>query len=428
MLKFKAEKIETSRNWNLQTAIGMVAKWNGTLLYTSPNYTEQNKIILAINPIASISSEQGDNIELIDKTIKDNSQLTFPFLFGYLNYDAKHLMESTGLYANLRDTSFPDFLWTAYEYVFFFDTQWNAKVQNQLSNGKNIHISISEIEQFAPCINEPFHVSSLKSQLNKTEFINGVLKVQEYIKAGDAYQVNLTRKLSGTITGSKTQAAKVLLQSNRIEFGVFYQHEHRQIISTSPERLFKTDGKQILTSPIKGTVEKTNSNSTAGEKLLTDTKNLRELSMIIDLLRNDLSRICIPGTVKVNGFPILKTLNNVFHLVADIEGMLNKVSMSEIFKALFPGGSITGCPKIRACQIIEELEQKGRGPYTGSFGYVTGNNRADMNILIRTVLIEYNKISFNVGGGITLLSDADDEFAETQHKAANILKALNVKE
>ena len=215
-----------------------------------------------------------------------------------------------------------------------------------------------------------------------------------------------------------------MLQSNRIEFGVFYKFNDQYIISTSPERLFCSDGKTITASPIKGTVQ--NTDNQAANQLLNDKKNLRELAMITDLLRNDLSKICKPGSVVVNGFPILKTLNNVFHLVADIEGELVETRMSNIFKALFPGGSITGCPKIRACQIIEELEQKGRGPYTGSFGYISGTNHADMNILIRTVLIQENRISFNVGGGITLLSQPEDEFEETQHKAKNIVQALGI--
>lgn len=427
MWKFKTQTTTIQRDWDLPTAIAMIDKWDGTLLYTSPEYQENGRIILAINPIQVISPIQGDSLSDIDKVIAKNKHIDFPFLFGYLNYDAKYLMESSEFYQNKRDTQFPDFQWTVYKFVFIFDTKWQLQNHFKITTNQNSADDTDEIMCFSAPKQNSFKISQLNSHPNKQQFINGVKRIHEYIKSGDAYQVNFTRKLTGQIEGDRKAAARALLQSNRIEFGVFYKHGTKYIISTSPERLFLTDAKKIIASPIKGTAQNTNTNQMEAEHLLKDEKNLRELAMITDLLRNDLSKVCKPTTVTVKGYPILKTLNNVFHLVADVEGEIEETQMSKIFKALFPGGSITGCPKIRACQIIEELEQKGRGPYTGSFGYITGSNTSDMNILIRTVLIENNQISFNVGGGITLLSEPYAEYEETEHKALNILNALNIK-
>ncbi|MFO7864036.1 MAG: anthranilate synthase component I family protein [Salinivirgaceae bacterium] len=429
MWKFNVQNIDIHRNWSLTDVISMIEKWDGTLLFTSPEHDNSHNIVLGINPIATISSDNQHTLADVDAIVASNKHITHPFLFGHVSYDAKHIIEEPGIYKELQNNQFALFQFTIYQFVFIFTPSWELKQSVELSGKtKSKTITIDQIEQFRPSKAGRFSVSIENSHPTKKGFIKGVESIHNYIKAGDVYQVNLTRQISGTITGSKTAAAQALLESNRIEFGVLQKCGSRYLVSTSPERFFQTDGQTILTSPIKGTAPTSSENHNAGTELLTDEKNLRELAMITDLLRNDLSRICEPGTVKVKGYPILKTLHNVHHLVADIEGKLTTTDFSKIITALFPGGSITGCPKIRACQIIEELEQQGRGPYTGSFGYITGHKKIDLNILIRTVFIENDQLTFNVGGGITLMSEPEDEFLETQHKAQNILQALNVQE
>jgi para-aminobenzoate synthetase component 1 len=279
-------------------------------------------------------------------------------------------------------------------------------------------------------IHEHFQVKDLRTNMNEPSFIEKVGKIQEYIRAGDIYQANLTREISGTFSGDVVSLAHKLLESNNIEFGCFMVAGQNFLISTSPERFFKVENDVITVSPIKGTAPRGESALEDAERkhnLLNDKKNLRELAMIVDLLRNDISRVCKAGTVKVDTFPVLKTLRNVHHLVADISGKLEKKTFREIMIALFPGGSISGCPKIRACQIIEELENQPRGPYTGSLGYICKDGTMDFNILIRTLFVCNEKICFNVGGGITLLSHPLDEFDETNHKALNILAVLEKK-
>jgi para-aminobenzoate synthetase component 1 len=426
MLKFNYIETKLGVKWNLATALAMVDKWDGTLLYTSSNAVSDGQIILAINPIFDATNKTCNTLELLDAVLELNSHIEFPFLFGYVGYDAKHLFEEKDVYRNLIETEHDHFAFHVCQIVVVFDLNWNCKHIYNIENSGSQLIDIKELESFiAPDINK-FRVDFIDSNFSKEDYIQGVKEIQEYIRAGDVYQVNLTRKITCEFSGDIINAAKSLIESNRIEFGVFYKSGDKYLISTSPERFFSVKDNTILTSPIKGTAGRGENDEEIKQQLLNDTKNLRELAMITDLLRNDLSRICKPGSVQVNGFPILKTLENVFHLVSDIQGELSTDSFNDIITALFPGGSITGCPKIRACQIIEELENKGRGPYTGTFGYISGLRQMDFNILIRTVFINEGKLTFNVGGGITLLSDPEDEYLETIHKARNIVKALQI--
>ena len=203
------------------------------------------------------------------------------------------------------------------------------------------------------------------------------------------------------------------------------------MISTTPERFFRVENKVLTTAPVKGTIERSKDPVKDKENLQTlinSGKDKAELAMIVDLLRNDMHKICTEDSVFVKYFPMVKKLNNVYHLYSEIEGNLREVSYEKIFKALFPCGSISGCPKVRACQIIEELEGIGRGAYTGSFGYINFNGNSDFNILIRTLFYDNGNISFNVGGGITLLSDPEMEYRETIHKANNIYNAIKMEE
>jgi para-aminobenzoate synthetase component 1 len=185
----------------------------------------------------------------------------------------------------------------------------------------------------------------------------------------------------------------------------------------------------LTASPIKGTSPRYSDQKKDGDSLsglLNSGKEKAELAMIVDLLRNDMNRIC--SNVQVDGFPLLMKLKNVYHLYSDIKGSLNEKDSSKIIRALFPAGSITGCPKVRACQIIEELEGTGRGLYTGNFGWVSLNGDMDFNIMIRTLFYNSGKVFFSTGGGITLLSDPEAEYRETIHKAKNIYDALNMEE
>jgi len=283
--------------------------------------------------------------------------------------------------------------------------------------------------------NKPCHISDQETEyqgtsLNRTGFESAVDKTVEYIKRGHIYQANITRAIYGETKQTLIQSAMKLYRSNRITYGVFASIPGGQVISTSPELFFKTGEGRITASPIKGTIARgrtTEEDRSNREELLHSEKNRAELAMIVDLLRNDLSKVCRPGTVEVPSFPILMTLDNVYHLYADVTGDLKAgIKIGEILRQTFPGGSITGCPKIRACQIINELEPVPRGIYTGSFGRIGFRGDTVFNIMIRSLFRSGSRIIFNVGGGITLLSHPSEEYEETIHKGANIWKAVNM--
>ncbi|HON17545.1 MAG TPA: anthranilate synthase component I family protein [Salinivirgaceae bacterium] len=425
----------------LDQVIVLVEKNQGCFLFTSPDKEFSHiRWIVGLNPIIThfgenIQTIDGLNIEVsplegIDEIIEQSTvNPECPLWLGYIGWDFKDRLEEPGLFARLSDILFPPCSMSIYHRVIVIDFQTQSAILYTLAL-KNT------IKQFPPIILKTqdipthFNISNLTTNKTREQFMADVEKIQEYIRAGDIYQANLTRKIETIYQGSKLQIVKNLLESNTIEFGAFLNTKYGTVVSTSPERFFKVEGRRISTFPIKGTAPRSNdvtSDQVIADDLLSDTKNRRELAMIVDLLRNDLSRICKPGTVIVENFPQLLTLNNVFHLLAGIVGELEEISFEKIIYAMFPGGSISGCPKIRAIQIIEEIEQIPRGIYTGTLGYIKKNHSMDFNILIRTVMISGNKLWFNVGGGITLLSNPEQEYEETCHKAKNILNALQKK-
>jgi para-aminobenzoate synthetase component 1 len=358
-------------------------------------------------------------------------------LMGYIAYDYKARLEEPGLYTGLRQALFPDLYFALFEYYFFFRhpsprlrlLQLTFPFPYEKLDGEEVVKNIGMPLAFTGKEKRSFYSGT---SLPKALFEDAVRRTISYIRSGDIYQANITRSIYGETELDAVELGRRLYGSNRIDCGVFASIEGRYVISTSPERFFRIRNGTILTSPIKGTIEKIkepHQNKKNKRILLTSEKNLAELAMIVDLLRNDISKFCRENTVRVSGFPILKELDNVYHLVSDIEGkLMSGVGFRDIIQAMFPGGSISGCPKIRACQIIEELEKEGRGIYTGSFGYLDFGGNMDFNIMIRSLFLDGNSFIFNVGGGITLLSEPCKEYEETIYKAKNIYDAINLEE
>lgn len=265
------------------------------------------------------------------------------------------------------------------------------------------------------------------------KFINGVAKVKEYIREGDVFQVNLSRCWQDkTLTAISPQAIfRQLSNSNPAPFAGLVQFDHAAIISSSPERLVRVKQNKVETRPIAGTRPR-------GGDVESDRHNLQELIghpkeraehvMLIDLERNDLGRVCRPGTVEVDELMILESYAHVHHIVSNVRGELKPdCSPGEVIRAVFPGGTITGCPKVRCMEIISELEQEARGPYTGAMGYLNHNGDMDLNILIRSIVVDKNKISFRAGAGLVADSIAEHELEETRAKAKGMLLSLQVK-
>lgn len=263
-------------------------------------------------------------------------------------------------------------------------------------------------------------------------YLDGVARIKQYIIDGDVFQVNLSRRWSLELGEgvSASQLFERLRRHNPAPFAALIEEEGGAVISSSPERLIEVRGGRISTRPIAGTRprgEDAEADQRYSETLLQHPKEQAEHVMLIDLERNDLGRVCQPGSVKVDELMVLESYAHVHHIVSNVSGQLRQgVSPGEVIAAVFPGGTITGCPKVRCMEIIQELEQTARGPYTGSLGYLNHNGDMDLNILIRTMYKEGQRLSFRTGAGIVADSIPERELEETRTKAKGLLRALGI--
>jgi para-aminobenzoate synthetase component 1 len=270
--------------------------------------------------------------------------------------------------------------------------------------------------------------SDFASNFTLTEYLSAVQKAKQYIAAGDIYQVNLSQRFEVPITTGSFSVYDRLRQVSPAPFAAFLNFPEVAVASASPERFLRVTGRRIQTCPIKGTRPRGKEVS-EDEQLAWDLqhspKDLAENTMIVDLERNDLGKVCRYGSVEVMKFASLEAYSNVFHLVSTVEGELRpEVGHIDCLSACFPGGSITGAPKIRAMEIIDELEPTCRSAYTGAIGYLGWDGNMDLNIVIRTLLMARGKGWFQVGGGIVADSDPEAEYQETLDKAAGLFAAL----
>ena len=269
-----------------------------------------------------------------------------------------------------------------------------------------------------------------ESNFTKDSYIKTIKKAKEYIKAGDIYQVNLSQRFKFTLDVDPFDLYRVLRAINPAPFASFLNFGDVKIISASPERFLKKEGCRIQTRPVKGTRprgESPSEDNRLKEELLASVKDRAENLMIIDLERNDLGRICEYGSVHVTKFMACEEYATVFHLVSTVEGKLTRnIGAIDCLINCFPGGSITGAPKIRSMEIIEELEPVKRSVYTGSIGYIGFNGNMDTAIAIRTFVIKGKNAYFQVGGGIVYDSDPEKEYMETLDKAKALIEAIHL--
>ena len=296
---------------------------------------------------------------------------------------------------------------------------------DQFDDQVRIDQVLSDIEQLGDIVDMP--IQGKLSWEEDAKFISGVKSCRDYIKAGDVFQVNLSRQwqyeLSTDITS--TQIYQALKRSNPAPFSALAQFGGFSIISSSPERLFSVDGDQVETRPIAGTHPRGSGEEDERLKaqLINHPKEQAEHIMLLDLERNDLGKVCEYGSVHVDEIMTLESYPYVHHIVSNIKGKLRQgTTIKDLVRALFPGGTITGCPKVRCMQIIAELEQMPRQAYTGSLGYVSSNGKMDFNILIRTITKQNNSLTLRAGAGIVFDSIAERELEETKHKAEGVLK------
>ena len=264
---------------------------------------------------------------------------------------------------------------------------------------------------------------------NPELFLSAVIATKDYIRAGDIYQANLSRFWSADITSDLTHAALYdrLRRANPAPFAGLATFGDRAIISSSPERLVEVRDGRIAARPIAGTRPRGMGQEDAelASELIGHPKERAEHIMLVDLVRNDLSRVAVPGTVRVDEMMTVESYSHVHHIVSNVIAALNvDATPADVIRAVFPGGTITGCPKVRAMEIIAELESVARGPYTGALGYIGHDGSMDLNILIRTMVRDGSKLTFRTGAGIVADSEPERELAETRAKALGLTRAL----
>ena len=275
---------------------------------------------------------------------------------------------------------------------------------------------------------EEFHSGDVIPNMNKEKFSNIVNKAKKYIHDGDIFQVVLSRKFEFESNGDNLTLYKTLRKLNPSPYMYHLKQDSKTIIGASPEMLVRITGDKVETFPIAGTRKITDDeekNQALSEELIHDEKELAEHTMLVDLGRNDIGRVCKFGSVHPESLMQIKRFSHVQHIVSHVVGNLDsKNDMFDAFQAVFPAGTVSGAPKVRAMQIIDELEGDERGPYAGAVGYFSYNGCCDFAIAIRSIFIKDNKGFVQSGAGIVSDSIAENEFKETEHKAGAMLQAL----
>jgi len=273
--------------------------------------------------------------------------------------------------------------------------------------------------------------SAMMSSLSQSDFMAGVERIRDSIRAGDLFQANLTRRISTPTSHSGTELYLRLLQESPAHYSAYLDCGDAEIASISPELFLSLRGRKVFTSPIKGTAPRGTSieeDRSLRDDLVASEKDRAENIMIVDLLRNDLSKVSLPGTISVPRLTEVETHPTVHHLVSTVCGTLSPdVDIVDLLRATFPGGSITGAPKIRAIEVLRELEPVRRGVYTGAIGVIGWEGDADLSVAIRTATLKAGVAHYGTGGGITLASNPEAEWRETEQKAKAFHRALEIR-
>ena len=357
-------------------------------------------------------------------------------LAGYFSYDLCKQLESI---PSVRSINIPDYHLGLYNQVFAFDhieQKCFAMVSEldgfQLDYAKQMQALIQLYNQAKPVTKLPDLPSLLlNSNYTKAEYMVKVQKAREHILDGDIFEVNLSQCFSARIQADYPVDLlyRRLREINPAPFSAYLNMGEVKILSASPERFISIKNRHIETRPIKGTCKRSSDPDTdrqLADNLRNSSKDRAENIMIVDLMRNDLGKICRPSSIKVSQLCGVESFTNLHHLVSVIEGELNPdSSILDVLIACFPGGSITGAPKIRSMQLIEELESHNRGVYCGSIGYFGFNGNVDLSIAIRTLVTHEETLTFQVGGAVTLGSDPEAEYNETLVKGQKLIEAIS---
>lgn len=360
--------------------------------------------------------------------IKPTSNANLPFqggALGLFGYDLGRRFEPLPAMAE-ADLNTPDMAVGIYDWALIADHHLHSLTLIALND---LQARLAWLEKLPERTALPFSLtSSWQSNLSYDDYAKRFHAVQAYIQAGDCYQVNFAQRFQASYQGDEWQAFCTLNHANRAPFSAFLRLPGSAILSLSPERFLALDQGVIETRPIKGTrprMDDPAADRQQAEQLAASEKDRAENLMIVDLLRNDIGRVALPGSVSVPELFIVEPFPAVHHLVSTIRATLpNALHATDLLRACFPGGSITGAPKIRAMQIIDELEPQRRNAWCGSIGYLSLCGRMDTSIAIRTLIAEAQQLYCSAGGGLVADSELDAEYQETFHKVSRILPTL----
>lgn len=363
-----------------------------------------------------------DPILALKEIMQTNSDVSHRYLggaVGVVNYDAIRLWEKVPQSHEIENTLME---FGIYEDGILFDNKQNKSFYFYYDKNRIKEIKLSE-NDFGK-----FEISNFTSNLDEANFEKMVNQAKKYIHDGDIFQVVLSRRFSFDAKGDFLKVYKKLRGLNPSPYLYHMKMDNRTIIGASPEMLIRVTGDKVETFPIAGTRKTTSDekqNEELKQELLHDEKELAEHTMLVDLGRNDIGRVCKYGSVHVKEFMKVKKFSHVQHMVTHVVGKLDKkYDMFDALKAVFPAGTVSGAPKVRAMEIIDELEPQARGPYAGAVGYFSFNGCCDFAIAIRSIFIDNNKGYVQAGAGIVSDSIPKNELKETEHKANAMLISL----
>ena len=425
---------------------------NFSILAWEPRLVFRSKgLDLALRIDGAWHSETGNVFKFLDRLLLACScKLPLPDglpfaggAIGYFGYDLFRFVERYENLSAVDDLDLPDCVLAFYDSVLLFDHehgQWHqagtsmfrqppdpqSLFDRRLSQVRTL-LDRAKQKQTTTALStkEPLF---LESNFTKEQYLAGIRKAIEHIFAGDIYQINLSQRFHTRLHATPFRLFSTLRRINPSFYSAYLEYEGHTVISSSPELFLQSTGSDIETRPIKGTRPRGHTpeeDRRFREELSGSAKEAAELSMIVDLERNDLGRVCSYGTVTVCDHRYIEPLPTVFHTISTVRGKLvDGIGPVDVLRATFPGGSITGCPKIRAIEIIDQLEPTCRNVYTGSIGSIGFNGDMNLNIAIRTLIAKGQDVYFQVGGGIVADSDPESEYAETLDKAAAMKQAL----
>ncbi len=429
---FNPDAVSANHRWSI---LGWDPWWSWAPVSSSEPLTDLNQILSQL--CQSVTGFTKFSEETIVGDCTDSSP-TIPLIMGAWSYDLGRTIETIPQVARDPWHGAQSILYAFRRYLIMDEIDrrgWSVSVSpdNSLPDCMNSNQGSWPMEGFALADDiAPYSAESpgilLRSNFSRHRYLSTVANIREMIAAGDCYQVNLSQQFVVRTDRTARDLWRVFIHKNPAPMMALVDTGKVQVVSSSPERLLRWRAGWLLTEPIKGTIPCASDRAMDREhqqELWNSAKNRAELAMIVDLLRNDLGKVAIPGSVQVRDPLRLESYSNVHHLVATIVARARgTLSWGEVFRAVFPGGSITGCPKLQAMRVIESLEGVRRGFYCGSIGYVGFGGDGDWNLAIRTVTMSQGTGVFNLGGGIVFDSDPELEYEETISKGATIFEGL----